>query len=97
MADPFHPQGGEPHPVRATALKLIEQQEDEMSDAAHLMQQTDAFWWHQYCIEQFHQPPSMVDRWIMHSDYTNIRAAEIVKSAYTQEARKHKSYFSDTE
>lgn len=81
-------------PVRREALRLLGRPTEELSDAEHLMRQTDRYWWTSYCLERFGAPPDRIDLWLTCREHTELQAHAIVGDAYSRLAKKHKSYFS---
>lgn len=78
------------------ALTLIARAPDDLTDAEHLLRQTDAYWWWSVCLDRWGLPPERVDQWLLCREFTALQAAGIVADAYQRLARKHRHYFGET-
>lgn len=82
-------------PVRELALQLMARHTDDLSDAEHLLRQTDRYWWLNYCLERWHTTPDRVDRWLLCREHTWLQAHAIVSDAYRRLTTRYRHYFKE--
>lgn len=79
-------------PVRREALRLIGRSADDLSDFEHLMRQTEAYWWLDYCLARFQRLPVEIEPRLTCRQFTHLQAHAVVSDAYARLAKAKAHY-----
>ena len=71
--------------MRGRALQSLDRKDDDLSDIEHLARANDEYSFTRFCIDELKRLPSEVEPQMLCREWTQIQAAQIVKSAYEKE------------